>query len=201
MVKLPRFFARICELNCSCIGSYNSSRVVNKSSQLNHTTTVRELKLLKWRFEDSHFNYNKLDPHRIRIAWRLCHRGFPFLVDQRKKINETQTRTRTRTLVMFKSLFLCPILLSFPLFLYFNIKTAYFLLIYSFIFITSQFNVLTFFSLQVCCMQNNYEILEYLSRGGDEDYRGIFSNYFLNIFPFFLMWNDKKWCKFPVFIC
>lgn len=122
MVKLPRFFARICELNCSCIGSYNSSRVVNKSSQLNHTTTVRELKLLKWRFEDSHFNYNKLDPHRIRIAWRLCHRGFPFLVDQRKKINETQTRT----LVMFKSLFLCPILLSFPLFLYFNIKTAYF---------------------------------------------------------------------------
>jgi len=134
-MKVPRFLTRICELNCSCIGSYNSSWVINKSSQLNHTTTVRELKLLKWWFEDSHFNYNKLDPNRIQIAWRLCHCGFPFSVYQRRKImlffffdrpkmeNHSgvvlmQTEIEKLTLVMFKSLFLCPLLLSFPLFIF-----------------------------------------------------------------------------------
>lgn len=38
----------------------------------------------------------------------------------------------------------------------------------------------------------------YLSRGCYEHNAGIISNYFFHIFPFFLMWDYKKWPEFPV---
>lgn len=64
-----------------------------------------------------------------------------------------------------------------------------------------QFKVVIFFTMELSCVFitcKKEKIFEYLSRGSDEDYGGIFSIDFLHVFPFFLMWNNKNWRKFPV---